>query len=605
MSLIAELERRNVFRVSAAYATVAWFIISICPVLVATAFLACKSRPEPHDFRRLPGRFADEVVTEPLVALEAFRDETEFYVRYRDADGIVYSGGNWAQRIRLTEVQSGEPYAGPYTLPLQYRQREAWTDPPTVRVMFRILSRNEWSLFRDQVLASVSPHVGGGGLVLHFYVDDYFLYYDDAGELRTTLLQDKPADKPISAYMEFAEFLRRGAPLLEEFLSLRGISDRDILFNNGRCRYLFVALSLCQSGSALGGLRTSRTHRAEEGLLRSGGCLHPDGRPRGAEPSGGHRPSALSRRFPVSSSFRQAGCARPLNRGWLIDLEATPIPPILEGTGMDLDAWEDELDELTGRKSSKGTIEYLVGGAEFFPRLIDAVSSATDSIHLRTYIFDNDDFAEKIGQLLKRRSNEGVDVKLLFDGLGTIISTIEQQSSLPEEWAAPASVRRFLQTDSRIQVRQAPNPWLTGDHVKAITIDHRVAFTGGMNIAREYRHDWHDLMMEVHGPVVDILRDEFNKAWAYAGPLGDLGHLLRWIKPAAAEAEDIGYPVRVLFTRLEDPRSSNAQRRAIGNAKRYIYVENAYFTDDAMLYELVRARRRGVDVRVIMPLVTD
>jgi len=47
---------------------------------------------------------------------------------------------------------------------------------------------------------------------------------------------------------------------------------------------------------------------------------------------------------------------------------------------------------------------------------------------------------------------------------------------------------------------------MTGDHVKTIVLDKKVAFTGGMNIAREYRYDWHDMMMELHGPVVDVLQ---------------------------------------------------------------------------------------------------
>ena len=183
---------------------------------------------------------------------------------------------------------------------------------------------------------------------------------------------------------------------------------------------------------------------------------------------------------------------------------------------MDLVAWEQELDALTGRTASRGQLSYLVGGEAFFTRFIDAVVAAQDSIHLRTYIFDNDDYANKIGNLLKRRSNEGVDVKLLLDGLGTIISTAETQDTLPSDWQGNESVRRFLETDSNINVRQADNPWFSGDHVKTIVIDHRLAFTGGMNIAREYRYDWHDLMVEVQGPVIDILRDEFHKAWAHA-----------------------------------------------------------------------------------------
>ena len=52
-----------------------------------------------------------------------------------------------------------------------------------------------------------------------------------------------------------------------------------------------------------------------------------------------------------------------------------------------------------------------------------------------------------------------------------------------------------------------------------------------------------------------------------------------------------------------DAEIFRAQRAAIRSAKKYIFIQNAYFTDDAMLYELAKARRRGVDVRVIMPLV--
>jgi cardiolipin synthase len=272
---------------------------------------------------------------------------------------------------------------------------------------------------------------------------------------------------------------------------------------------------------------------------------------------------------------------------------------------MDLVAWEERIDEMTDRASSKGTVEMLIDGEAFFTRFIDAVSSADKSISLRTYIFDNDDYAARIGRLLKRRSNEGIEVKILLDGLGTIVSTIEQQQTLPEGFSGPASVRKFLESDSRVDVRQASNPWLSGDHVKTAIIDGRIAFTGGMNIAREYRYDWHDLMVELHGPVVDNLQFEFEKAWAHAGFSGDLGYFVRHISRKPDNAEDVGVPVRVLFTRAGNSEIFRVQREAARTARRYIYVENAYFTDDAMLYELARARRRGVDVRVIMPLVTD
>ena len=66
-------------------------------------------------------------------------------------------------------------------------------------------------------------------------------------------------------------------------------------------------------------------------------------------------------------------------------------------------------------------------------------------------------------------------------------------------------------------------------------------------------------------------------------------------------AANDGYPVRVLQTRNFDSDIHKAQIAAIQNAKNYIIIENAYFSDDRTVYELAKARRRGVDVRVIIP----
>ena len=255
------------------------------------------------------------------------------------------------------------------------------------------------------------------------------------------------------------------------------------------------------------------------------------------------------------------------------------------------------------RESSIGTIQHLVDGQEYFTRLIDAITSAKKSIFVRTYIFDNDDYADTIASLLKRRSNEDIEIKVLLDGLGTILATGAADEAMPEDYVPPASVRVMLESDSKIDVRQVKNPWLAGDHVKTTIIDEMFAFTGGMNIGREYRYTWHDLMMEVHGPIVDILRNEFHDAWAHAGALGDFGYFFHKLKPNRQLAGEGGYPIRVLFTRTGNAEIFRTQIAAIRNAQSYIYIQNAYFTDDAMLYELAKARRRGVDVRVILPLV--
>jgi cardiolipin synthase len=156
-----------------------------------------------------------------------------------------------------------------------------------------------------------------------------------------------------------------------------------------------------------------------------------------------------------------------------------------------------------------------------------------------------------------------------------------------------------------VHVREVANIWLAGDHTKTIIVDNRVAFLGGMNIGREYRYDWHDMMVEVEGPVVSEISREFHRAWVSSGFLGDLQRLLNRDKVTPVPAGTADYPMRLLYTRPGNSQILRAQIAAMRQARQYIYLQNPYITSDVMLYELVKARRRGVDVRVIMPYRSD
>ena len=281
-----------------------------------------------------------------------------------------------------------------------------------------------------------------------------------------------------------------------------------------------------------------------------------------------------------------------------------PVPPISERPGMDLGEWERTLDALTGSATLNGTIRFLIDGDQFFPTLVDAVMDAQSSVDVRIYVFDTDDYATAFADLLKNRSDD-VDVRVLLDGLGTLLAAEVAPSSMPPDFVQPGSIARYLQRDSEVAVRVQSNPWFTGDHTKTFVIDRQVAFVGGMNIAREYRYEWHDLMMEVRGPIVGLIDQEFNKAWSRAGFFGDLGYLAYKLRPRKEVEPGDGYPIRPLFTRVGDSQIYRAQLAAIRAARRYIYIENPYLSDDAILRELVKARRRGVDVRVILPFRGD
>jgi hypothetical protein len=116
-----------------------------------------------------------------------------------------------------------------------------------------------------------------------------------------------------------------------------------------------------------------------------------------------------------------------------------PIPEVTHAEPMDLVAWEKKLDTITATEQTRGTIEFLVDGDEYFPRLEKAIDDATESIDIRTYIFDNDDFALSIADRIKARSHEVTarrsscavnDEVLLHAGLGR--KTPENAESLAD-----------------------------------------------------------------------------------------------------------------------------------------------------------------------------
>jgi phosphatidylserine/phosphatidylglycerophosphate/cardiolipin synthase-like enzyme len=112
-------------------------------------------------------------------------------------------------------------------------------------------------------------------------------------------------------------------------------------------------------------------------------------------------------------------------------------------------------------------------------------------------------------------------------------------------------------------------------------------------------------MVEVNGPVVGDIDNDFGKAWAGGGFLGDIESFFYSLKAHKNEKLRQGYPVRLLYTKPGVSEIRNTQLEAIRRSKSYIYLENPYFTDDRVLNELIKASRRGVDVKIILPNDAD
>ena len=111
----------------------------------------------------------------------------------------------------------------------------------------------------------------------------------------------------------------------------------------------------------------------------------------------------------------------------------------------------------------------------------------------------------------------------------------------------PADIGAYLiEENSNILLRETLNPWLITDHTKLHIFDRKVAFLGGMNLGRESRHEWHDLMVSVTGPVVDALSRDYDQTWRRNGPLGDFA---LFVKPQDIQVKEaLGSPLRLLRT---------------------------------------------------------
>ena len=286
-------------------------------------------------------------------------------------------------------------------------------------------------------------------------------------------------------------------------------------------------------------------------------------------------------------------------------LDRTPVPELSSTSeGMNLIEWESWLDRLTGQSASSAQVDFFIGGERFFRSLEKAIDEANSSINLQTYLFDNDDVARAIADRLRARSNE-IEVRVMYAGLGTYLSHKATAPSLPESTSPIENMPRYLCDGSDIQLRVIPNIWLSGNHVKSMIFDQRVAFIGGMNLGREYRHEWHDMMVRLEGRAAKILEEDFQSAWKKNGWGGDFSV---FIPDASSPEPPVGpneVPVRFLRTLPSNAQIYRAQLEAIRRAQSCIYIENAYFADDRIIYELCRARKRGVDARVILPEVVN
>lgn len=249
------------------------------------------------------------------------------------------------------------------------------------------------------------------------------------------------------------------------------------------------------------------------------------------------------------------------------------------------------------------SVEIFYEGEEKFKALIQSINSAKDHIHMQYYIFKSDKLGKKIIEELCNKAKEGVEVKLLLDGMGGRKFSKKHINSLKE---AGAEVGVFFPPfvpfiSLRINYR---------NHRKICVIDGKEAFVGGLNIGNEYIGlskkfgYWRDTHLKIKGSSISSLEWRFLLDWRFA-----TGNEITRCQTYLSEEDSLGSTGIQIVSSGPDskwPSIKDGYLKMISNAKEKIFIETPYFIPDDSIFEALRlAGLSGLDVRVMIPCKPD
>ena len=374
----------------------------------------------------------EDIPDEPLLlATDAYRGADQYFLRYRRGNEVFYAAGDLRSNPGQSVAQRFLAYEDSARPSSRAHGSLDWASFTTGMTPVPILGIDDWAAMRNELFEDFMPRAPNSGIAVSFERSDYFFFHDTAGRFRARRLIDKPPAYQVLATVDMSEFFDRWQPEVTTFLRQRGLVGNEVLFNTGdldRGAIPFIYLDLERRLIVL-----VRYDEAPDGMAGSiPGAHFLQSLWHFVE---SHTYTVALRPFSSLQSLTAllADTAVEPARGMRGTVSRAEPPPVNRGKQMDLAAWERELDKRLGRTASRGELSFLVDGEAFFPRFIDAVTSAQDSVDVRAYIFDNDDIALEIAEMLRRRSREGIDVRVLFDGLGSIIASGEEAGSEPEE----------------------------------------------------------------------------------------------------------------------------------------------------------------------------
>jgi len=237
----------------------------------------------------------------------------------------------------------------------------------------------------------------------------------------------------------------------------------------------------------------------------------------------------------------------------------------------------------------------LVDGERFLPAMLQAIEAARRYVLLELYLVEDGHCAGSFVDALCRAAQRGVAVFILLDGYGGRGLSEAHRQAL----AAAGVQLAFFNPLSLHRWRLS----LWRDHRKLLLVDGEIAFTGGMGMTDDFdpavrgEAAWHEVMLEIRGPCVQDWQKLFEAAWR------------RWCTDArrlpspSRTIDSAGGGGQVLGEFGHDGRAvMSSTIAAMGRSRSRIWLATGYFVPTGRLRRaLVRAARRGVDVRLLLP----
>ncbi len=262
--------------------------------------------------------------------------------------------------------------------------------------------------------------------------------------------------------------------------------------------------------------------------------------------------------------------------------------------------------------SAATSVEPLLHGTAYFPRMLEEIRGATTSVSLLMYGYKPGEIGDEFTTALKDALGRGVAVRLAVDAIGSEVR-MGSKALYADLVAAgiPIVMNKGMMPDTAgLLGSGAPIRWPMEDmghfdHRKMLIVDGRVAYVGGTGIEDHFNDErFYDVMVRVEGPVVAQLQALFVAGWRHqGGPLDSDDPTIDALFPPPAEAGDGAVPTTVL---VNVPGTghypiSEAIETLMERAERRIDIVNPYVSDRRLIDRLVAAAERGVAVRIVVP----